>query len=449
MKGENMNFKIISKIFFTLLIAIFPLNIFCNDYCLKMKTDYSNLINNMKKPISLEAVEKNPTNFDIVSKLYDEYKLNDPFEHLKGYTGKNIATLMIKAKLYIYNEDYQSGIDILEEILADYPKHADAIYWKTKASDLLSISNQTNKNDESNFEKAIIFRDLGFPDKSLDILKKIVEKDSSDKVWYEIAETVLFHRLIMATLKYPYKDDIIEKTINTKFRPMSKISRVKSKGSLPENDCMIYSMDICEYLAFNSKNMDMFLSENSYQKNYNDSSKTLKGQKPSKETIKMESSEIMSRLNIKLIGYYQEYWDTKNIRELVSSIYVMKKDLGVKFYDIFMMAKNCDLDQIIESANEKSFAKSLKNKITEDKITINMTDYFVLCQQNYLDIENWKGPYRTIPKDNSYGYDYVFHENKAKMQFGVLSAGFDYKIDDLDSIKDDDKGLFIFSDDLN
>lgn len=435
----------IQKLFWVLIIfnlVFIPISSFGEDYCSQIKKDYFDLKDILKKPIDKTPDKKN-IDLNIANKLLYDYKMDELDKYIGDYSGSNVALNLISAKVNIYTGKYQKAMDKFNDILDKYPMHPEVIYLKNKLLDLLL------NNCKSNMESAIIYRELGFPDKSLDILKSLVVNDSSNNMWYEIAKSLLFYLDITQKKLYPYPDDVIAKAMKGKLKSKNPND---FKPPLEKNDNFRYVYQICEYIALNSTPWDEVLDENDKQtmKDMLDYHyKTLKKINLSNDSHddldyinSVNSINLLTSLINILCGYYQDYYDKKNNREYVSSIYVMKTDLGPGYYDIFRIAKDCKFDKITESYGKNNVAKCIKTDFTYST-KMNLTDLFLITQQNYLGIKSWNGPYLIIPIDNSFGYDYIYSENHDKNSYGVMSSGPDHNIDNFDVIQGDDKGLFI------
>jgi hypothetical protein len=429
-----MNFQRLLKISIIITFIFLPMIIFGEDLCSKIKKDYFDLKDSLKKPID-KALDKKNIDLNIANKLLYDYKLDELDKYIGDYSGSNVALNIISAKVNIYKGKYQKAMDRFNDILDRYPMHPEVNYLKDKLLDFLL------NNSKSNLESAIIFRELGFPDKSLDILKSLVVNDESNKMWYEIAKTIWFCRMIIGnkTFKvYPYKDDVIAKAMEGKFKP--KIEHEYSPLT-DKNDTFRYLNQICENISLNSASWDEFLDDKGKQnikQQLNDDCRSHKGLDLPSDLVNIcITTSIMFELSVKIIFYFQDFIDCKNIREYASTIYVMKTDLGPSYYDIFKIAKDCKLDEIYGYGS-----KCIKTDFT-NFIKMNLTDLFLITQENYLGIKSWNGPYLTLPDDDVYGYDYIYTENPEKNSYGVLSSGQDHTIDSFDDVQGDDKGLFI------
>ena len=183
----------------------------------KNTNTYSEMIQN-----PIEAFNKDSIDITIADYYYyQEHKQNELYDLLKDYSGNNVGMKVLQAKLFIYKDEYQKAIEKLDGVLADYPKHPEALFLKEKAQEILNLKEKISTgSDVLNFviQTSVIFSELRFPDKSLDILMNYLDSDDND-YWYEMAKSILLYNQIYFFFNWNSQDyldskyDVIKKKI--------------------------------------------------------------------------------------------------------------------------------------------------------------------------------------------------------------------------------------------
>jgi hypothetical protein len=488
-----MNFKTSTLI---ILIAVLSLVLYSctSKTCDEMNKDYINLNQEIEKNLSIS--DSSTIDYVIAeNSFYDKYKLDELFNIIKNYSGDNIGMKMILSKLFIHKNDFEKALVTLDAVLKSYPKHPEALYLKEKVQELSkleiiiinsdsqlpqikdqydtvskelndAIAKSKKPNDvkaigiklanieeqmmkikpstDEKIQKAIILRELLFPDKALNVLSSLVPKYATNKVWYEIALSFLYYdNLIGASYQQP-NDPIVKEIKNIMsiaggvIPPMFKTSRIIDGKETPaENSCMDYFSKIIMYLSNNKSNLSSFLSDDEIKEigNQKDSGGMFPGGNMGAFFYLLGKS-IDKKLNPIKDSYFS--------RKYASCLYVLKKDAGDGFKNIAQLAKKCDFNGFGKRDSKQGpNIKIIQNEITDSIIKINLIDLFAILQKNYLNVSGWKGPYLAIPKDNPWAYDYVYYEDKTNNVFGIMSTGPNMVFDNFGKIGNEDAGFLM------
>ena len=139
-RNKNLVFKSFFKCF-TFLFMICPLIIMisCKDD-LKDANEKNTKTNSEMLKNPLEAYNKDSIDITIADYYYyQEHKQNELYDLLKDYSGNNVGMKVLQAKLFIYKDEYQKAIEKLDGVLADYPKHPEALFLKEKAQEVFKF----------------------------------------------------------------------------------------------------------------------------------------------------------------------------------------------------------------------------------------------------------------------------------------------------------------------
>jgi hypothetical protein len=498
-----MNLRTLTIFIFTasLTLALYSC---ANKSCEEIEKDYVNLGQELEKTSDLfDASTINY--FTAENCFFDKYKLDDLYNIIKDYSGDNIGMKMILAKLYIYKNDFEKAIITLNTVIAAYPKHPEALYLREKVKNLLELetvivssdsqlpllkeqfeSTSKELNDaitkskksnnvktialklanvedqmnnikpasEEKIKKAIILRELLFPDKALNVLSGLVPKYANNKVWYEIALSFLYYDYLISESYSQPSDPIVSEIKNTMTNsgtespPIPETLKIKGDSKIPtENSCMDYFNKIIGYLSSDESKLSSFLSEEEIKEigsNQQNSVSKFAGL-PLKNMgtyFYLFGKSIDKKLNPNMDDYYT--------REYASCIYVLKKDIGDGFKKIAKLSEKCDFEKFgIRESDKGPNIKIIMNEITDTTMKINLIDLFGILQKNYLNLSGWKGPYIAIPKDNPWAHDYVYYEDSTNKIFGVMSTGPNLVFDSFGKIGDKDSGYLMNFNDLN
>ena len=358
------------------------------------------------------------------------------YSTLKDHPCNNVGLKVINANLCLFYEDYNTAIEILNDILDSYPKHLEASFLREKGLELVSLDKSRDVEDITNsvymLTKAKIFRELFFPEKSIDLLRELLAKNQETEIWYEFGKSIIYY-LYLGNEFYPIENepvlnDIIEK-IKSSGITMYKGGKVYENS---ERDCSVIYMEIMQSVAEDEKFLETEFTDNDREKI--EQLLELEAAKPPEEYMNLKIFHQGNRLGIinldKCIIDRDKYFASRYI----SQIYTLKRDVGMRFYDLAKLAYKCD----IYNKNNP-----IENNLSDQEIVLNMMDLFAALQKNYLEIDAWNGPYIGLLNRNLWGWNYIFHENLESKRFGIISSGPNSKIDSLDSMKGDDIAFFI------
>jgi hypothetical protein len=436
--NKNFAFSSFYKCFaFLFMICPLIFMVSCKDdlkdaYCRNTKTDPEML----KNP--LEAYNKDSIDITIADYYYyQEHKQNELYDLLKDYSGNNVGMKVLQAKLFIYKDEYQKAIEKLDGVLADYPKHLEALFLKEKAQEILNLKGKISTGSDvlnNVIQTSIIFRELRFPDKSLDILMNYLDSDDNN-YWYEIAKSIRLYAIYIGD-NLDTRYDLIKNEIYKKYDLLVPDILEVSVTYNEKFGCLILFDKIITFLVLDEnflkqeltpEEIDQIEKDNhywEYKKGLEDS-----GENTPEEINYLLSFPFEMYVAYRYINQLNIQMDEYKARKYISSLYVARMDLGQDFYDILSESK---------SSKNELYALIIDNEITSKFYKLNFTNLFYGFQKNSLNKKNWNGPYIGYPESDAYGWDFVYYENLDSKNVRIISGGFDFKVDNFDKLEGDD-----------
>jgi len=358
---------------------------------------------------TFDDIKPDEINYVIAEKMYCEhYKLDQLYELLKDYSGKNIGLQVIRSKLSIYKEQYEKAGDAIKEILSNYPCHPECL-WLLKKNDELIENDQKIKSQPENeidllLQKVDLFLELRFPDKSLDILDNLIVKKSDPIIWLKIAQCLFYYGIIVNDNLPEDKEYLVQFEL--------------------ENDRIFDRKIYCDQVFFDIVGL--------VSNEYNDAFVT-------EPYMWLNPGAV----TISMIKDYNFATEQYFVRKYISCIYVAKLDLGDKFLKLTKKIIDCDLDFELED-----YYGTYPSLFLESKTMLPLIQTALILNKNYLNSKNWNGEYLTFWDDDSWGYDYIFVDDMQRKVFGVVCTGPNFKFDSMDGIGGDDIGFVMSYNDL-
>jgi len=427
-----------------IVFFIILLSVSCNSKANDNKSDNSTH-GDYKDRIFRNITNGNINLYDTESLFMKFYKLNELFELLKDYSGDNVGLKIIQIKLFLYKDEYQKAIEILDDIISDYPAHKEAIFLEENVSKLMELKGLTYDNI---LEKGIIFRKLLFPDKSLDSLKKIAVSNERDRVWFEIGVTLHYYSDLISN-EYPVRDDIVVREINRRFRSEEYKKQIKYHPG--KNSCTTYSMNILTSLEFKEPFENELLDEEDFK----DVEKSIKEmtqgvEKNDQVDFWKGDGKFLIFPFFKIIDKKNSYMNHYYARKHVSAVYAAKKDIGERFLNYAEeVCKKLEREHNLDSFSSNQPGDSITTNIFKgDYIIITLPDLCRILDKNYLNLNSWNGPYYGYADSDSFGYSYVFYDDLRTQKFGIVSGGPNFKFEIIDNPDCDDVSFFMSYGDL-